>query len=231
MGEGTADAPKCMMMLEGQTLLERAVASLRQAGFDFSDIGIVTGYKREKIQVDGVRYFHNAEWESTNMFVSLTMAEEWLASEDCIVCYSDIVFSPDAIRMLMESKSDLAITYYTEFWDLWKKRFDDPLEDLETFILRDGKLVEIGKKPTCKDDIQGQYMGILRFTPFSWEKVKKAITLPMPKPVAKLDMTTLLQHLISLGHEVDVIKSDDLWLECDNMHDIQVYEEWNVLKD
>lgn len=230
MGEGTADIPKCLMMLAGRTLIDRCIDSLKQAGFEVADIGIVTGYKNEKIQVEGAHYFHNSDWENTNMFVSLTMAEKWLESETCIVAYSDIVFSSDAVKLLMGSESELAITYYTGFWELWQKRFDNPLDDLETFKLQGGKLIEIGKKPACKEEVQGQYMGLLRFTPVGWKKVKREIELPMPKPVSKLDMTTLLQHMIALGNEIEALKTDSLWLECDNLHDIQVYEKEYGLK-
>jgi choline kinase len=224
MEDGTATIPKCLMTLCGRTLLERCIERLTNAGFATSDIGVVTGYMHEKISVEGARLFHNADWESTNMFYSLTMASEWLRQETCIISYSDIVYSPFVVKMLMESESDLAITYYTGFWELWKKRFENPLEDLETFKLCDEKLIEIGKKPTSKSDVHGQYMGLLRFTPSGWKTIEYAITQPMTKTVAKLDMTTLLQHLISLGHDIKAIKTDELWLECDNQHDIQVFQ-------
>lgn len=223
MGDGTADKPKCMMTLGGNTLLDYCVSSLKKAGFSLPNIGIVTGYKREEIKVQDVQYFHNENWESTNMFVSLTMASKWLEKENCIVCYSDIIFSPNAVKMLMQSESELAITYYTEFWDLWQKRFENPLDDLETFKLKNGQLTEIGKKPTGKEDIQGQYMGLLRFTPLGWKNVMQS--LPASKPTDKLDMTTLLQHLITLNHRIEAIETKDLWLECDNQNDIMIYEQ------
>jgi len=224
MKEGTTSIPKCLMMLGGITLLERCIESLKKAGFKLSDIGIVTGYKCEKIKVKDVYYFHNANWQTTNMFVSLTMAEKWLLQEPCIVCYSDIVFSPNAVKKLMESKSEFAITYYTEFWDLWQKRFENPFNDLESFKLHEGKLLEIGKKATSRDSIHGQYMGLLRFEPSGWRKVKQAIKLPIQKSISKLDMTTLLQHLITIGHDVEAIEEEELWLECDNLDDIRLYE-------
>ena len=224
MNEGTADIPKCMMKLSGKTLLDRCMTSLLSAGFDLPDIGIVTGYKCEKIQIEGVRYFHNPDWENTNMFVSLTMAGEWLQNETCIVSYSDIIYQPSAVKKLMKCDSEFAITYYTGYWKLWSKRFANPLEDLETFKMNGGRLIEIGDKPASKEDVQGQYMGLLRFTPSGWLKIEDAIQKPMPKPLERLDMTTLLQHLSTLGYMVDVIPADELWLECDNPQDIQLYE-------
>jgi choline kinase len=228
MGEGTANLPKCMMKLWGKTLLDHCIGSIQKAGITLDNIGIVTGYKNELIHVQGVHYFHNPDWEETNMFVSLTKASEWLRTEPCIISYADIVFSENAITKLMNASGEFAITYYTEFWELWSKRFDNPLNDLETFKLHNGKLIEIGKKPETRAEVQGQYMGLLKFEKSGWEKIEHAVTLPMPKPIEKLDMTTLLQHLIELGYDIETHKTSDLWLECDNEHDIDVYE--NIYK-
>jgi len=224
MLEGTANLPKCMMKLWGRPILEHCLESLEKSGFNPSDIGIVTGYKSEVIDYKGYNYFHNPDWETTNMFVSLTKAEGWLCSEPCIISYADIIFSANAVKKLIASKNDISITYYNGFWELWSSRFDDPLSDLETFKILDGRLVEIGKKPKAKDEVQGQYMGLLKFEVPGWKKIAEAINLPMPKTVQKLDMTTLLQHLITQGNDIHVIETSDIWLECDNQNDINVYE-------
>lgn len=225
MEQGTSEIPKCMMKLWGKPLIEMCVDTLEQAGFRRDAIGIVTGYKREKLQVPGVRYFHNADWESTNMFMSLTMAGEWLEKEACIVCYSDIVFHKDAVKRLMDCDYELAVTYYTDFLKLWKQRFERPLEDMETFRINNQNIIlEIGNKPNTEEEVQGQYMGLLRIEPAAWEKILEAIRLPMKKNVEKLDMTTLLNHMINCGHTVHGIACGERWLECDNQDDIVLYE-------
>lgn len=224
MNEGTAEIPKCMMKLFGTTLLDHCLNNLESAGFSCGDIGIVTGYKKEKVRVEGVRYFHNKDWDSSDIFVSLTKAKEWLKSEPTIVSYSDIIFHPSTVKKLMKTDDDIAITYYTAFWELWSKRFANPLEDLETFKMADGKLIEIGGKPDSKKDIQGQYMGLLRFTPIGWEKIERAVKNSTPKPLSCLDMTMLLQHMLTLGYEIGTIPTDELWLECDSQADIRLYE-------
>nr|WP_325238941.1 phosphocholine cytidylyltransferase family protein [uncultured Oscillibacter sp.] len=227
LGRRTKDRPKCMCLLGGRTLLDRCLESLVAAGVLVSDIGIVTGYRSEMFAAAGMTYFHNPDWESTNMFYSLTMANAWLRREPCLVCYSDIVFSSNAVRTLIDSDAPLAITYYTDYWQLWEKRMKNPLEDLETFRLdADGKLTEIGQKPNTSEDIQGQFMGLLRFTPESWGWVDKTIQEPLAKPVNKLDMTTLLQELLQRNYPVQAISTSDLWLECDSEHDINVYEQF-----
>ena len=227
LGERTKDRPKCMCMLKGRTLFDRCLETLEQAGITKKDIGIVTGYRRDMFTMPDVTYFHNEIWEQTNMFFSLTMAESWLKNEPCLVCYSDIVFSPEVIKSLADCTAPLAITSYSGYWKLWEKRMDDPLEDLETFkVDMDGKLLEIGKKPSVREDIQGQFMGLLRFTPESWGWVEKTIQEPLSKPLNKLDMTTLLQELLLRNYPIEAISTDNLWLECDSEHDIDVYEQY-----
>lgn len=227
LGERTKDRPKCMCTLQGRTLLDRCLESLEQAGISREDTGIVTGYRGDMFDVPGAAYFHNEIWEQTNMFYSLTKAESWLKSEICLVCYSDIVFSPNAIRALAESIAPLAITSYSGYWALWEKRMGSPLEDLETFRAdQTGRLLEIGKKPNSPADIQGQFMGLLRFTPESWGWVEKTIREPLAKPLNKLDMTTLLQELLQRNYPIQAISTDDLWLECDSEQDIKVYEKY-----
>ena len=225
LGERTKDRPKCMCTLCGKTLLDRCLDSLKGAGFSRADTGIVTGYRSEMFSVPGATFFHNENWEQTNMFCSLTMADSWLRSEPCIVCYSDIVFSAAAVRALADCAAPLAITSYSGFWELWEKRMPNPLEDLETFrVDGGGLLLEIGKKPLSRDEIQGQFMGLLRFTPESWAWVNETIRQPLAKPLNKLDMTTLLEELLLRGFPVQTISTDDLWLECDSGADIEMYE-------
>ncbi len=225
LGERTKDRPKCMVEVNGKTILSRCIAALEQAGIARDQIGIVTGYRKDLIDVPGVTYFHNADWENTNMFCSLMEAKAWLEQEPCLVCYSDIIFSPKAIEALQADATPLSITYYTGFWELWSARMDDPLSDLETFRMdAQGMLTEIGKKPSCREDVMGQYMGLIRFTPESWQWAMNTIADPLPKPVARLDMTTLLQGIIEHGYPIHAIATDELWLECDTQQDIEVYE-------
>ena len=230
LGERTKDRPKCMCTLQGRTLLDRCLEVLEQAGIARKEIGIVTGYRSDMFTVPGVTYFHNEIWEQTNMFYSLTMADSCLKNEPCLVCYSDVVFSPSAIRALADSAAPLAITSYSgywELWELWEKRMGNPLEDLGTFRTdAAGRLLEIGKKTKVRTDIQGQFMGLLRFTPESWEWVEKTIQEPLSKPLNKLDMTTLLQELLQRDYPIQAISTDELWLECDSEHDIEIYERY-----
>lgn len=219
----TDESPKCLVKLRGKSLLEWQLQALRNAGIN--EIAVVTGYKRELLAELGLLEFHNPRWEETNMVSSLAYAEAWLLAEPCIVSYSDIFYSADAIRLLMNSSALLAVTYDPNWLSLWKKRFEDPLLDAETFRMNpDGVLSEIGNKPKSVTEVQGQYMGLLRFTPVAWETVVNLRNGINELDRDKMHMTGTLQKLI----EENVISISALpylgeWGEVDSENDLASY--------
>ena len=53
----TEALPKCMLMFGDKTLLERQLDVYKGVGID--DISVVRGFKKEKINYDGLKYFEN----------------------------------------------------------------------------------------------------------------------------------------------------------------------------
>jgi L-glutamine-phosphate cytidylyltransferase len=124
MEEHTEEIPKCLLLLRGISLLDYQIAALKEGGA--SDIGIITGYKRELLSDRVPQEFHNPRWAETNMVYSLRCARAWLESESCIVSYGDIFYHSSAISSLRKSDADIAITYYVNWRALWEERFEDP---------------------------------------------------------------------------------------------------------
>ncbi|MBU6956866.1 phosphocholine cytidylyltransferase family protein [Pseudomonas sp. CVAP len=220
----TDERPKCMVELRGKTLLEWQLVALRAAGV--SEIAIVTGYKRELLADQGLIEFHNSRWAQTNMVSSLACAEAWLQAEPCIVSYSDIFYSPAAVQSLMTCKASLAVTYDPNWLELWTQRFGNPLLDAETFRLTPANtLAEIGNKPESADDIQGQYMGLLRFTPEGWAEVVRLRSALTPEQCDKVHMTNTLQQVIDAGRvPIHAIPYTGEWGEVDSSEDLSLYQ-------
>lgn len=219
----TQDQPKCLIKVKGKALLDWQIEALRVAGI--SEIGVVTGYRREKLNTRGLVEFHNPLWAETNMVSSLVCAQEWLRQEPCVVTYSDIFYRPSAIESLIIRDDSLAITYDVNWLNLWVERFGDPLLDAETFRLNEvNALVEIGGKPKSIEEVQGQYMGLLKFAPRGWQEVEKILSKLSPKEKNALNMTTILQKVIDAGNvEVFAVPYADLWGEVDRSEDLAVY--------
>ena len=223
MGGLTQNAPKCMTVLAGKPLIEWQLDALRKSGI--SAIGVVRGYMAEKIAFPGLATFENPRWAETNMVMSLVRADEWLSKEDCIVSYSDIVYPGETVAKLAAARGDLAITYDANWLKLWRERFADPLADAETFRTdAQGVLTEIGSRAKSLDEIKGQYMGLLKFSPAGWNRVTGLLATLGAETRDKLDMTSLLKRLLAEGMRIDTVPVTAPWFEVDNENDLRLYQ-------
>jgi choline kinase len=224
LGQIGDDRPKCLLELAGKPLIERQIAALRRGGVD--EIGVVRGYRAEMIDCAGLSYFSNERWSETNMVMSLAAAAPWLRLGPVIVSYADIFYRGELVRGLAAAPGQLVISYDRDWRRLWTRRFADPLADAETFrINASGQLLEIGGKTTRIEDIEGQYMGLLKFTPPAWSAVEGLLGTLEPAIRDRLDMTALLRRLLA-GNEIPVstFATDGQWGEIDNPEDAALYQ-------
>ena len=154
------------------------------------------------------------------MLYSLYQARDWLLLDDCIVAYSDIFYTEDSIVPLLNTESDICITYDPNWLEQWSKRFADPLEDAETFNQENGWLTDIGRQPKSLNEINGQYMGIIGFSPKGWKQVEDFLRL-LPNGFDHLDMTSLLSKLIQRNISIQTIPIATEWYEFDSMNDLE----------
>ena len=69
----TDGTPKCMLDINGKTIMQRQLDVLRQCGTD--SIVVVRGYKKEMINYPGIRYYENTDYKNNNILRSLFYAE------------------------------------------------------------------------------------------------------------------------------------------------------------
>ncbi len=223
MKDLTDEIPKCLVQLNGRALLDWQLQALEEAGI--SEIAIVTGYRRELLIDRGLHEFHNPRWAETNMVSSLEFAAPWLRSEVCIVSYSDIFYDASAVNSLITSTADLAVTYDPDWLVQWQKRFEDPLSDAESFRLSpEGTLLEIGNKAKTVEEIEGQYMGLLRFTPNGWAEIERLRSSLNTSDQDSMHMTGTLQSLIESGRiAIAAVPYRGVWGEVDSEDDLAVH--------
>ena len=220
MGDLTNNLPKCRTVLYGKELIQWQLDAMERAAI--KEISIVRGYLAETFDFN-VTYFENKRWAHTNIVTSLITAKEWLETDVCITSYSDIIYSADAVKRLIDFPGDIVITYDPNWSDLWQMRFDDPLSDAETFQLDGNRVVEIGLRASSVQDIEGQYMGLVKYTPFGWAKVKEYLVRYTQNEIDNIDITQLLQRLIMSGVNVNAVAIKDKWLEVDTENDFKIY--------
>jgi choline kinase len=220
MGRFTDYIPKGMLLVDSKPLIEHQINVLNRAGI--KEIAIVTGYEKEKFLPFGTKHFYNSQWASTNMVFSLYSALEWLNNDDCIVSYADILYQDDIIKSLIKDSSAIAIGYDPNWLLLWEKRFDNPCDDAESFKLSsNGYLVDIGSKINSTVNIDGQYMGLLKFKKAIFEKCFNSFKTKLNK---KIDMTSFLSLIIHENiYPIKALKNTKQWFEFDTAKDLVLY--------
>lgn len=218
----TSDVPKCLIKLNGKSLLNYQLEALKGAGIN--EIGIVVGYLAHKINHNGLIYFKNERWSQTNMLFSLTCAKKWLESDAFIMSYSDIIYNSSVINSLASSDGDIVVPYNPDWLRLWKARFNDPLSDAETFKTdKNSILKEIGKKTNDLKNIEGQYMGLLKITPSGWSRIENYLNEITKDELDRFDITRTLQGLIETGTRINTIPISEKWFEIDSKRDLELY--------
>ena len=220
MKQLTDKQPKCLVKLRGKPLIEWQLAAIRGAGI--TEIAIVTGYKKGLIAKYKLYEFHNMRWFETNMVTSLACAKKWLQTEPCLISYSDIFYETSAVHSLINSSAKLAITYDPNWLTIWKKRFEDPLLDAESFLIDSAnQIIEIGNKPDSVDQVQGQYMGLLKITPESWKQITSILAKLSKNARDQISMTRLLQNLIQYRKfQITGVPYEGEWGEIDSYSDL-----------
>jgi choline kinase len=221
MGRLTSGCPKSLLTIAGRRLLDRQVAALTRAGV--SEIAVVTGWRAEAFRGISLQFFHNADWSRSSMVQSLACADNWLMSGTTIVSYGDIVFSPAAVKAVKAEPGIIVIAYDPDWLSQWSNRFANPLADAETLRLSpSGMVTEIGSTAQSVAEIQGQYLGLLKFEPDGWLLVRDALETAC-RQGNRTDMTGLLGTLAARQNVmIRAIPVAGPWHEFDSPHDIQV---------
>lgn len=128
LGRYTKNATKCMVPVNGKTLIEYAIESLVKNGI--KKMVIVVGYKSDILidfinskfnsqNLDGmeIKFIQNPVYDKTNNIYSLYMAKDELCNDDTILLESDLIFKPEIITKLINSPDkNLAVVSPFESW-------------------------------------------------------------------------------------------------------------------
>lgn len=113
--ELTTNNTKCMIKVNGITLIERMLCQLEKR--HLSRIVVVVGYKGKKlinyinelhIQTPIV-YVENPNYDRTNNIYSLALAKEFLRQDDTLLFESDLIFEDSVIDELLDDARDTLV--------------------------------------------------------------------------------------------------------------------------
>lgn len=223
--ELTQNNTKCMVKVNGVTLIERMLHQLDRAGL--SQIVIVIGYKGEELKEyiasltvsTPICYVTNAIYDKTNNIFSLMLAKDYLLKEDTLLLESDIIFEESILQKLLEDPRDtLALVDKYESW-------------------MSGTCIKIGKDDTIADFVPGKKfrfseaseyyktVNIYKFSKTFSENYYVPFLDAYSKALGYNEYYEQVLQVIALLEE-PVIKAKkldgELWYEIDDVQDLDI---------
>lgn len=225
--ELTSNATKCMVEVNGVTMIERTLSQLD--ALNLERIVVVVGYEGQKLMEyigtldiqTPVEYVNNDVYYKTNNIYSLYLAKDYLLEDDTLLLESDIIFESAVLQRLLDNPyPSLALVAKYESW------MDGTVVTLDE---EDNIVGFLGKKDFKFSDISNYYktVNIYKFgkefsnshyVPFLeayskalgnneyYEQVLKVITL-LDKPEIKAERL-----------------ENEAWYEVDDVQDLDIAE-------
>ena len=225
----TKDIPKCMVSYKNKPIIDYIINTAKN--FGINDIAVVCGYKKnvlkKYLKESDLTFFSNDEYDSTNMVTTLFVAKEYM-DDDLIVSYSDIVYKEGILKKLIDSNQEIAVIVDRKWRELWAKRMENPLDDAETLKIKNGRIIELGKKPKNFLEIEGQYIGLIKISKRIinnviefYEKFDKKV-IDDGFDYKSMYLTSFIQMMINNSFEVSPVFIDGGWVEIDTPEDLNL---------
>lgn len=239
----TDNCPKCMVEVNGRSIIERQLDTMHKCGIKDSDITIIAGYQndvlKEKFKDTSIHFIVNEKYENTNMVCSLMCARRLMEQEDDIlISYGDIIYGKDVLKKILDTQDEMSVVVDDGWYEYWQERCENPLDDAETLMFDENDfLTEIGQKTDDLNKVQSQYIGLMRFRGYglkallelSAEAKRRSEAGKMlwrtERTYAKMYMTDLLQGLIDENHRLRAVHVQRGWFEIDDCEDLKVVEQ------
>jgi len=218
--------PKCLLTLEGKTLIEKNFEIWRELGI--KQVNLVLGYKREliikvaeKYSNDfNFKYFFNENYKKQGNTFSLLLGIQNIRG-NCLIFDADLVYEKSILENFIKNGQANQIL-------VGKGSLSD-IESTKTMIDENGfARMTIDKRALSKEELKkysfaGEALGILKF---SAEQTKKLASMASKFLSKEENLHLNWEHLLNqylLTEEVRICFSNsDKWIEIDTSEDFKI---------
>jgi phosphoenolpyruvate phosphomutase len=226
--------PKCLLEIEGKTILDRTMDALKSCGVN--DIIIVRGYQKETLDLPNIRYYDNDDYYNNNILESLFYAESEM-DDEFIFTYSDILYSKEVVQKLLDSPYDFNLIVDTEWRERYVNRTKHPTDEAELVIVENGKIVHLSKffNP---DAAYGEFIGLGKISKkgaeiftrnYNRAKYNKTCRFAGrfhdATAFEKAYLTDMFEELIDRGYPIYSVDIQGGWVELDTGEDYEFAKE------
>jgi histidinol-phosphate/aromatic aminotransferase/cobyric acid decarboxylase-like protein/choline kinase len=227
LGRYTADNTKCMLPINGKTLIERSLDALEAGGV--RKCVIVAGYKKEnligfvgnKYKSISIEYVVNDVYNRTNNIYSLYLARDHLAKDDTLLLESDIIFDESVIPQIIASEYPTIAAV---------ARFESWMDGTVAVIDDDDNIVSFIPKKLFNFDEKDSYYKTVNIYKFSRDFSRKTY-IPFLEAYIKSKgdneyYEQVLRVIAALdGNEIKAfVLTKEKWYEIDDVQDKAVAE-------
>jgi choline kinase len=131
------------------------------------------------------------------------------------------------LEKLLNRKDDIVISADKQYLRYWKLRLENPLDDVESFATdMNGCISTIGQKTNSLDEIEAQYIGLMRFKGDGLIKLNSILgQLSNTSSFDTMYMTDLLTVMINKNICLKPSYHENCWLEIDTVDDLHLAEQ------
>lgn len=235
--ESIFDHPKSILEIKGKTIIQRQLEILNSCGI--YDIVVIRGFKKDLLNIPGVKYIDNEHYEDYGLLYSLFRAEEEMEG-GFIYINSDILFDSQIINSLLETRRDIVLVVdnsYTYHKHEIDKRLDlvmtskKPTNQQRFLYSRDNEIIRIGKN-IDKNMADYEYIGIAYFSEYGVKIIKQIYqecTINNKEcfhatSIEKATFNDFIQEIIDRGFKVHTMEIHKGWLEIHKKKDVDLAE-------
>ncbi len=222
--------PKCLLEIEGKTILDRTLDIFYSCGIN--NIVIIRGYQKETIDLPNIRYYDNDDFYNNNILESLFYAESEM-DDEFIFTYSDILFSKEVVQKLSDSPHDFSLVIDTDWRERYEGRTKHPTDEAELALVIDGRVTHLSKffNP---DIAYGEFIGLGKISKKgaeiftrNYNRAKNNKTCKFAgrfhdsTTFEKAYLTDMFEEIICRGYPIYSVDIQGRWVELDTDQDYE----------
>ena len=162
LGKLTEKKPKCLLEINGKSILQRQIELFKKYGID--DIIIITG-PHKKFGIDTVTYVEDINYQDHDVLGSLMAAEDFLNGK-VLTCYSDILFDEEILKQILNFNGEIGIPIDLDWEKNYLDRIQHPKSEADNVILNQKIILKIKKNISfCNSyEVIGEFLGPIIFS-------------------------------------------------------------------
>lgn len=231
LGDLTVSLPKCLLKINGKSILERDMDAFLKNGI--KDFIIITGPHNEQYDFQNVHYIQDINHENHDVLGTLMTARNFL-DDDLIISYTDIIYDESIVKSLIDFSGDIGLAVDMNWKEAYVGRTEHPVAEAANMMIKNNSVLKIGHKMEkfgkYTDNMVGEFLGIMKLSKNGakilrkrYEELEKSSSVQFHESRSFQNgyIVDILQDLIDHGINVNSVEISGKWCEIDTLQDLE----------